>query len=55
LSLNQSLATACYLREDLSQIWQQADYGTAYRVLHDWCARARTSGIRVLQIVADTL
>ena len=55
LRLNQELAIAYYLKEDLRQIWQQPDKRTARRVLKDWLARARVSGIRMLQQFADTL
>jgi transposase len=55
LRLNQPLAIAYYLKEDLRQIWSQPDKRTARRVLRDWLARARASGIRMLAQFADTL
>jgi transposase len=55
LDLNAPLALAYYLKEDLRQIWTQADKRTARRVLRDWLARARASGIRMLRQFADTL
>ena len=55
LRLNQPLAIAYYLKEDLRQIWMQRDKRTARRVLRDWLARARASGIRMLLQFADTL
>jgi transposase len=55
LRLNQPLATAYYLKEDLRQIWSQPNKRTARRVLRDWLARARVSGIRFLIQFADTL
>src|SRR6476660_1547483 len=55
LQLNAPLATAYYLKEDLRQIWSQPNKRTARRVLRDWLARARASGIRMLQQFADTL
>jgi transposase len=55
LRLNQPLAVAYYLKEDLRQIWSQPDKRTARRVLGDWLARARASGIRMLVQFADTL
>jgi transposase len=55
LRLNEPLALAYYLKEDLRQIWDQADKRTARRVLRDWLARARLSGIRMLGQFADTL
>jgi transposase len=55
LRLNQPLAIAYYLKEDLRQIWSQPDKRTARRVLRDWIARARASGIRILVQFAATL
>jgi transposase len=55
LRLNAPLATAYYLKEDLRQIWSQADKRTARKVLRDWLARARASGIAMLIRFADTL
>ena len=49
------LAIAYYLKEDLGQIWQQPNKTIAGRFLKDWCARARASGIKVLQTMANTL
>lgn len=55
LRLNEPLATAYYLKEDLRQIWSQPNKRTARRVLRDWLARARASGIRMLVQFAATL
>jgi transposase len=55
LRLNEPLAIAYYLKEDLRQIWSQPNKRTARRVLNDWLARARASGIRMLVQFADTL
>lgn len=55
LRLNAPLATAYYLKEDLRQIWMQPNKRTARRVLRDWLARARASGVRMLAQFADTL
>jgi transposase len=55
LRLNQPLATVYYMKEDLRQIWLQADKATALRVLDDWIRRADVSGIRMLQKFASTL
>lgn len=55
LGLNESLSIAYYLKEDLGQIWQQSSKAIAGTFLKDWCARARASGIRVLQTMANTL
>ncbi len=55
LRLNQPLATVYYLKEDLRQIWEQPDQGTAAQVLDDWLRRAEASCIKVLQKFAGTL
>lgn len=55
LNLNQSLSIAYYLKEDLSQIWGQPNKLAANNFLKDWCARARASGIKVMQTMANTL
>jgi transposase len=55
LRINQPLATAYYMKEDLRQIWLQDDKATARRVLQDWVRRAEVSGIRMLQRFANTL
>jgi transposase len=55
LRLNAPLATAYYLKEDLRQIWLQANKRAARRVLRDWLARARASSIPMLIQFAATL
>jgi transposase len=55
LKLNEPLALAYYLKEDLRQIWMQPNKPLARLVLEDWLACARASGIRMLQQFADTL
>jgi transposase len=55
LRVNEPLAIVYYLKEDLRQLWLQPSKATARRVLKDWLARARASGIRMLAQVADTL
>ncbi len=55
LRLNEPLATAYYLKEDLRQIWEQPSKRAAGKFLKDWCARARASGIGVLKTMANTL
>jgi transposase len=55
LRLNAPLATAYYLKEDLRQIWLQDNKRAARRVLRDWLARARASGIPMLHQFAATL
>jgi len=54
LRLNEPLATAYYMKEDLRQFWDQPTKATARRVLADWVARAQASGIRILQGLAKT-
>src|SRR5512135_2008533 len=55
LALNQSLATAYYLKEDLRQFWEQPGkrFGTLF--LDGWIKRAEASGIKMLQQMAKTL
>jgi transposase len=55
LTLNQPLATAYYMREDLRRVWEQSDRSAAQRVLDDWIRRAECSGIRTLVRFAHTL
>ena len=55
LALNTPLTLVYYLKEDLRQIWTQPNKRTARRVLRDWLARARASGVRMLGQFADTL
>lgn len=55
LALNKPLASAYYLKEDLRQLWAQEDHAQANAFLDDWIARARASGIRMLQEFAQTL
>jgi transposase len=55
LELNTPLTLAYYLKDDLRQLWSQPNKRTARRVLRDWIARARASGVRILKQMADTL
>jgi transposase len=55
LRLNQPLATAYYMKDDLRQIWQQPDKESAAFLLDDWIKKARVSGVRMLQRFAKTL
>jgi transposase len=55
LSLNSSLATAYYLKEDLRQLWQQPDKKTAGVFLDGWVARTRASDVTMLHKVAQTI
>jgi transposase len=55
LSLNEPLAIAYYLKEELREFWSQPNRQRAAWFLNDWCARAEASGIRILQQFAKTL
>jgi transposase len=55
LLLNEPLACAYYLKEDLRQFWEQPDKATASWFLRDWIARAEASGITLLKKFAHTL
>lgn len=55
LRLNEPLATAYYLKEDLAELWEQDDQETATAFLLDWLARAAASGIGILVGLAKTL
>lgn len=55
LQLNQPLATAYYLKEDLRQLWSKKNKENASVFLDQWIARARSAGIRMLDKFADTL
>jgi transposase len=55
LRINQPLATAYYMKEDLRQFWAQPGKRSAERFLNDWIARAQASGVAMLQKFAKTL
>jgi transposase len=55
LRLNEPLATAYYLKEELAELWEQDDQEEAAAFLADWIARAEASGIRMLIQLAKTL
>ena len=55
LRLNQPLATAYYLKEQLREVWEQEDEQEARDFLLDWIAQAECSGIRMLINFAKTL
>jgi transposase len=55
LKLNQPLATAYYLKEELADFWEQDDEEEAEAFLLDWLARAEASGIDILVGLARTL
>ena len=55
LRINQPLATAYYMKEDLREFWNQLLKPLAARILDDWIARAEASGIKMLQKFTRTL
>jgi transposase len=55
LKLNEPLATAYYLKEDLRRFWGQPGKRFATTFLDGWIRRAEASGIKVLQQMAKTL
>ena len=55
LKLNESLAIAYYLKEDLRQVWEQPHKTAAKNYLTSWYLQAMESGVRVLQAFARTL
>lgn len=55
LELNQPLAAAYYMKEELRQFWEQEDKLTAGKLLYDWVYRAEASGIGLLKAFAKTV
>jgi transposase len=55
LEINQPLATAYYMKEDLRRLWSLPDKTAANAFLNDWIARARASEIMMLMKFANTL
>ena len=55
LRLNQPLAIAYHLKDELNEIWEQDDQETAQALLMDWIVYAESTGIRMLQQFAKTL
>ena len=55
LKLNESLATAYYLKEQLRHIWNEPDKRCATAALDSWSLMAEYSGIRRLQKLARTI
>src|SRR5262249_15978361 len=55
LALNEPLATAYYLKDDLRRFWNQPGKRFATTFLDGWIRRAEASGIRILQQIAKTL
>jgi transposase len=55
LKLNEPLATAYYLKEDLRRFWEQPGKRFATTFLDGWIRRAAASGIKIVQPMAKTL
>ena len=55
LALNEPLACAYYLKEDLRQIWLQPNKQQAKTALDDWIKKAESSGVKMLMKFAKTL
>jgi transposase len=55
LRLNEPLAMAYYLKEELNEIWEQDDQEAAQALLMDWILYAESTGIRMLKNFAKTL
>lgn len=55
LKLNESLATAYYMKDDLNQFWEQPNKLAATWFLDSWIADAQNSGIALLMKFAKSL
>lgn len=55
LRLNEPLAIAYYLKDELNEIWEQDDRAAAEALLMDWIAYAESTGISMLHKFAKTL
>jgi transposase len=55
LQLNEPLAMAYYLKEELNELWEQEDQEAAQALLMDWITYAEASGVLMLQDFARTL
>ena len=55
LALNEPLATAYYMKDDLRQFWDQPGKRFATIFLDGWIRRAEASGIKILQQMGKTL
>lgn len=55
IQLNQPLALAYYMKEDLRQFWTKKDKKSAESFLNDWIARAQVSQVSILIKFANTL
>ena len=55
LQINQPLACAYYMKEELRQLWRQPNKKAAETFLNSWCRRADESGVKMLKKFANTL
>lgn len=55
LKINEPLAAAYYLKEELRQFWSQENKEKAGAFLDDWTKRAVASGVQILQKFSGTL
>ena len=55
LTLNEPLAKAYYLKEELAMIWSQSNKERAAKSMTDWIQKAEASGVRMLKSFARTL
>jgi transposase len=55
IRLNEPLAIAYFLKEQLNDIWEQEDQETATALLMDWITYAESTGIQILHKFAKTL
>lgn len=55
LKLNEPLSQACYVKEELSLLWEQPSRAAMETFLRQWCTRAMATGIGLLRQMAKTL
>ena len=55
LRLNEPLAIAYFLKDELNEVWEQDDEEAAQSLLMDWILYAESTGIRMLHKFAKTL
>jgi len=55
LKINQPLAAAYYLKEDLQQLWVQPNASAAMKFINSWVAKIKATRIFVLQKFANSL
>ena len=55
LKINEPLATAYYMKEELRNIWHQPDKTSAQKALDEWIKKAATSNVNMLKQFSKTL